>query len=375
MQMNSRPNRLILCCYEVPGYGGASTAGYRLFNRMLCDGIDAHFINLIQREDRGFFQSIFGDRMGNPGALRHVHNVTVGTLRVDPQPELRQIVDEISPDLIIGMGYLATLALRLSNPNRRLVFYTAGCNLAQIMITEGWATDVVGLMKRSDLSRLAPRKRGYSAERQAVAAANLVIANSQQTRELYLSFYENAAGKIYDRVVWSAQWAYEAALRQKHHAKPFRERTIDILFVASDWDRVEKNYSMVRKIAARFPRAEIHIAGKFSDPVPGALHHGFLLDHAILALMGEARTVGCPSILDSAPGILYEAAAMGCNIVASRNCGNWRLCHPELVSDPFGVGTFEECIARSLAREFESNIGEFLQSNSYGDLVETLMVM
>lgn len=91
--------------------------------------------------------------------------------------------------------------------------------------------------------------------------------------------------------------------------------------------------------------------------------------------MGDARTLVCPSTLDSAPGILYEAAAMGCNVVASRNCGNWRLCHSELLVDPFGIGTFVECIARSLTREFESNIDEFLQSNSYVDLLETLMVM
>jgi glycosyltransferase involved in cell wall biosynthesis len=373
--MNSGTNRLLLCCYEVPGYGGASTAGYRLFHRMLCDGIDAHFVNLIQREDQGFFHSIFGARLGNPVSLPHVHNVTVGALCVEPQPEFRKVVEGVSPHLIIAVGYLATLASRVSNPNHRVVFYTAGCNLAQIMITEGWATNVVGLMDRSDLQRLAPRVRRYRMEREAVVAANLVIANSSQTRELYLRFYENAAGKIYDRVIWSAQWAFQAALQQNHRTRPFGERTIDMLFVASNWDRAEKNYSMVRKIAAKFPRAKIHIAGRFSDPIPGARHHGLLLDHAILALMGDARTLVCPSTLDSAPGILYEAAAMGCNVVASRNCGNWRLCHSELLVDPFGIGTFVECIARSLTREFESNIDEFLQSNSYVDLLETLMVM
>jgi hypothetical protein len=46
--------RLMLCCYEVPGYGGASTAGYDLFQRMLSDGIDAQFVNLIDPRDRDF---------------------------------------------------------------------------------------------------------------------------------------------------------------------------------------------------------------------------------------------------------------------------------------------------------------------------------
>ena len=372
--MDGRPNRLMLCCYEVPGYGGASTAGYRLFTRMRRDGIDVHFVNLIQREDRGFFASTFGDRLGNPACLPQVHNVTVGALQVEPQPELARVVDVISPDVMIGIGHVAALALKLSAPDKRLVFYTGGCNLAQIMLQEGWATDVDTLMKRRDLSRLVPRG-GYTVERKAVAAANLVIANSSQTRELYLSFYLDAVGKIYDHAIWSAQWAHETALQLKDRARPFREREIDMLFVASDWDRAEKNYSMLRKIAARLPRATIQIAGEFSDQVPGARHRGLLTDHAVLELMGNARTVVCPSILDSAPGILYEAVAMGCNIVASRNCGNWRLCHPALLAHPYSIDAFVECIARSLTGIYESNISEFLQLDSYGDLVETLMVM
>jgi hypothetical protein len=372
--MDGRPNRLMLSCYEVPGYGGASTAGYRLFTRMRRDGIDVHFVNLIQREDRGYFESIFGERLGNPACMPQVHNVTVGALRVEPQPELARVIDEISPDIMVGIGHLATLALKLSAPNLKLIFYTAGCSLAQIMIREGWAMDVVDLMERTDLSRLAPHGDRYRGERKAVAAADLVIANSSQTRELYLSFYPDAAGKIYDRTIWSAQWAFEAALRNGR-ARPFHEREVDVLFVASDWDRIEKNYRMLRTLVARFPRATIQIAGKFSDQVPGTRHLGLLSERAVLDAMSNARTVVCPSILDSAPGILYEAAAMRCNIVASRNCGNWRLCHPALLAHPYAVGAFVECIGRSLTRSYESNLSEFQQLDSYTDLIETLKEM
>ena len=36
--------------------------------------------------------------------------------------------------------------------------------------------------------------------------------------------------------------------------------------------------------------------------------------------------------IDAAPGILFEGAVMGCNLVASKNCGNWEVCHPDPVS-------------------------------------------
>ncbi len=43
--------RILVSCFEVPGYGGANTAGYHLFERLHKDGWDVHYLNIINRED------------------------------------------------------------------------------------------------------------------------------------------------------------------------------------------------------------------------------------------------------------------------------------------------------------------------------------
>jgi hypothetical protein len=52
--------------------------------------------------------------------------------------------------------------------------------------------------------------------------------------------------------------------------------------------------------------------------------------------------------VDASPGVLFEASAMGCNVVASRNCGNWRLCHHELLAPRCEASDFVDRIRRSL---------------------------
>lgn len=365
--------RLLLCCYEVPGYGGASTAGYDLFRRMLSDRLDVHFVNLIDERDRDFFARAFGDGAGNPMCLPGVYNVTLSSLR-GANPELQRTIEDVAPDLMMGIGSVATAALKANAPHRRLVFYTSGCSQAETMILAGFAADAMGLRRVLERSRASPRLAARN-ERESFRGANLVIANSSLAREFLAWIFPRETGRIYRRVVWSAQWTYESALRFRSSARAFEEREIDILFVASSWDRAVKNYPMMQELAARFQHAAIHIAGHVFSPMPRVVHHGLLPNRALIELMGNVRAVVCPSLIDSAPGILYEASAMGCNLVASRNCGNWELCNPELLAERCGVDAFAECIARALTRSYPDNIASFLNSGSYADLIETLMVM
>jgi glycosyltransferase involved in cell wall biosynthesis len=140
-------------------------------------------------------------------------------------------------------------------------------------------------------------------------------------------------------------------------ARPFEERDIDVLFIASDWDRPEKNYPLVRSVARRLGDARIHVVGDASRRLPGVTYHGFVGDRdGLFTLMGRTRCVACPSIIDAAPGILFEASVLGCNVVASKNCGNWEMCHPELVADPFNADTFTTCIRRAMQRKFADRL-------------------
>jgi len=367
--------KIMLCCYEPPGFGGASAQSYDLLRKMLADGIDASLVNLIDARDREFFAHTFGDQLGNPDRIAGVFNVTMAPSPVDPQPELSSVIDRASPDLIVGIGYIATLAARQCAPNRPLVYYAIGSSLAEMLVLDGWAADAIALAKalhRTGRPLLVEERN----ERAALDAANLIITNSFNLYQQYLYLYGSWAGKIHPRVVWTAEWILEATLQYAHLAKPFDTRQIDVLFIASSWDRGEKNYPMVRRLAAKFTDAEMHLIGDSIEPIAGVVHHGFVSERETLfKLMGNARTIVCPSIIDAAPGILFQGSGMGCNLVASKNCGNWALCHSQLLAEPNDVDGFAKCIERSLSAKFTDNMAEFLSSSSYDELVETLMVL
>lgn len=367
--------RLLLACYEVPGFGGASTSAYELFRTLREGGYEAELLCFIEEPDRDFFRYSFGDRLGNPAGLPGVTTWGFDRSLLDPQPELTRLIAAMAPEVMLAVGYIAAILLGQAAPERRLVFFTAGSQQAQTAIDTGRAPDAVTLTGRLDRLRAAPGIKSDQ-ERIAMEAADLVVTHSPMILEFFRSFYRGFHGKLYPRVVWMAEWIHRGAGRHAALARPFAERQIDLLFVASSWDRREKNYPLVEAIAAGLPRAAIHVVGDVNTRLPGVVHHGFVADReAMLALLGNSRSVVCPSRIDAAPGILFEASALGCNVVASKNCGNWRLCHPELLVESYGRDEFVEKSARSLTRKFEDNMDEFLRPSSCEDLVETLMVL
>jgi hypothetical protein len=71
---------------------------------------------------------------------------------------------------------------------------------------------------------------------------------------------------------------------------------------------------------------------------------------------------------------LFEGSALGCNLIASKNCGNWPLCNERLVAHPFARQVFLDKIRLSLTAPHQDHIDVFLQSGSYADLLETILV-
>lgn len=362
---------IVLACYEVPGYGGASTATYQLFQRLRQDNFDVAYVNLIDGQDADYFRYIFGDNFGNPDRLPHVHNLILREPLYGPQPDLAQLLDEKSPQLMMGVDSIASLLMKKAAPNRKLIFMTAGCQSLQDLI---FRTDHDFLSQTKffsdSLNPILNRR-----ELQAVELADLIIPHSDHTYFLYRHFYPSYEGKILSDVIWMAEWIYKEARKYSPMRKPFSERNIDVLFLASSWSRAEKNYALVEEIAAR-SKCRLHVLGEVDKQIPGVTHYPLAMNRQmVFELMGRAKTLVCPSIFDAAPGILFEASAMECNVIASKNCGNWQLCHDDLLVDPFGLPQFVNAIERSLTRKFDDHMGFFLQTRSYQNLIETLAAL
>ena len=293
---------MLLGCEEVPGWGGASTAGYRLFQALREAGVDATYVNLVDEEDADYFQFVFGEDFGNPRRLSHVRTCVLDGPWYGPHPELIRVIDDASPTVLVGIGHPAAVLLQRAAPERRSVFMATGCQQMNEMIERREAPDYLSIRARFERPDRPPAIRS-SDEHEAVVGAHLVLTHSEIVQSLYYSFFSSYIGKIWPEIVGFGDYIYGEARDHASLGRPFAERDIDLLFVASSWRRPEKNYRLVRQIVAALPAARIHIVGEAESRCPTAMHHGFVADRtALFRLMGRARTVVCPSLFDAAPG-------------------------------------------------------------------------
>jgi glycosyltransferase involved in cell wall biosynthesis len=212
-----------------------------------------------------------------------------------------------------------------------------------------------------------------SLEREAVLRADLIVPNSDSVMCLYRELFPSQTGKIFPDVIWNAEWIYRDALGLSFLRRSFSERDVDVLFIANRWSRREKNYALVKEIIARCAPVNAHIVGEAWDRSARAAYHGFLASRTeLFRLLGRAKTVVCPSLFDAAPGVLFQASAMECNVIASRNCGNWRICNEELLVEPFTLDNFVEKISLSLERRYADHIDYFVGNGAYGKLLDAL---
>lgn len=367
--------RVLVACYEVPGYGGAATAAYRLFETLREGGLEVAYVSLIEARDEDFYRFALGDAFGNPRRHDGVFVESLGAPLYRAHDTLRARIDALDPQVVLAVGFIAAFLVDAAAPGRTLAFLTTGCQQAKEAIVDGRASDVAALEQAIGRSLRRPYVSCLE-EKAAVDGADVVFVHSPLVRSLFAAYFPFQTGKIYDEVISFAEWIHGDALAYADLARPFAERDVDVLFVASSWQRPEKNYAFVHAIAAGLRSASVHVVGEFDEPVAGAVHHGLIGDRReLFALFGRARSVVCPSSFDAAPGVLFEASALGANVVASANCGNVELCHEALRVDPFTAEAFLARIETALERTLPDRIDAFLALRSRDALIETLQVL
>jgi len=366
-------SRIVVACYEVPSWGGAATSAYALFELMRERSVPAGFLTLVPAGQADLLSDWEAGSAGGTGSdsSTAVRSILLPEDREKWDATVAAQVDLVSPALFLAVGWPAAGVLGRALPEIPLVLLTSGLDQAKGLVTEGAAADLVSAMEAMpELAGLAQARPG---EREAVDLADYVICHSEAIRCLFPTFFPEAGHKLHPRVVSFAEWICRESRRHAPLRRPFSSRAIDVLFVANSWTRPEKNYPLVRRIAAALPEASVHIVGDVPEPVPGAHHHGFLADRErVMGLMGDARVVACPSTFDSAPGVLFEAAVLGANIVASGNCGNWSVCHPDLVARPPSAESFVAAVQAAIARPYPSRLETYLDGQSFADLMDAL---
>ncbi len=366
---DSLNKRYLIGGYFVRGFGGASAAAYALFEKMQDDGFNVTYLDIYEEFDQAYYNDILAKNQSRrPDAFGCCMQ---GPIFLD-HPELEDCISEIAPDVMIGIGYISAFAMKKAAPEIPLVFLTSGCSQVKSYLGDAETPDAIAL--REMLLRDG-KKAAYHHRREAEAVdyADLIITHAEIVQEFYQLFYPQAASKMHAEIIWFADWIYRESLSYQSLKKPFKQRDIDVLFIANNWERGEKNYPLLKEIVSASEGLSLHVIGGTPDEIPGAVHHGTVSDRQkIFSLLGNAKTVVCPSKFDAAPGILFEAAIMGCNLIASKNCGNWQICHEDLIVDPPSLENYLEKINLSVKQKFPDNQNLFLENHSYDKFLSIL---
>ena len=367
--------RILLGSYEFPAYGGASTSGYRLFKSFQEKSIDATYVSLVTREDAAYFRCFLGPEAENPDGLRNVHTVVLERQHFwEPPPQLTELIEVIRPDVLVGKGYIAALLMKKASRIHPTIFLTSGSWQVKNLIATSQFSDFLSL--KSYIKRRPERSpRAYGPEREAAQLADLIVTHSESVQFLYEHFYPSEAGKIHPKIIEMIALTFAETDQYAALRRPFSRRDIDLLCVASSWNRPEKNLPLVKSLAARCSGLNLHVVGEGTGSIANARCHGLVGEREeLFTLMGRTKTFVCPSLFDASPGVLFEASGMGCNLVASMNCGDWHFCHPDLLVDPYTEDQFLKRIRLSQQGVFPDRQKEFRQQDGFTELLEVLSV-
>lgn len=330
---------------------------------MLSEGHDVWFFNLVSSDELGRLQALFGEKFGNPSGLKNVLTCVIETENSASHEELRREILNCKPDVLVGGGHIATLSLGNAAPELCLVFSAGGSPLTTAATESRSLADL--------LQGKLPPASIRSPELSALQRADLILTHSPLIKGIYEQFYPEMIYKIHPRIVWMGSVT-------RHEAEAFSSlrrivRDIDVIFIASLWDRREKGFELVKEIIRRLPDIEIHVVGEVPERVGSATYHGLITSREDLySLMGRSKILVCPSDFDAAPGVLFEASAMGCQVIASKRCGNWGICNPSLVIDHPDAEEFMQKIGLALDHPLPGRYDESMEEASYADFVRTV---
>jgi len=138
----------------------------------------------------------------------------------------------------------------------------------------------------------------------------------------------------------------------------FESKTIDIVFIAYDWQRECKNYNLVKELLNSKHIAKLNIVsiGKNQIPYSKILQYDNLNKTDLNNILKKTKTVIIPSYYDSNPNVLIEAVSYNCNIVTSSNVGNSEFISKELLVHKYNdQKEWRKKIYLSLTKQFYYN--------------------
>lgn len=346
--------KILLTSTQHPGNGGAATNLYKLNKYLLNKNVHVYCVFfLCNKEDLNNI-TIDPDDLKNVSFIRCFWKD--GRL-LDYDKQTNQYMeytdDYISnfknkiinylggePDLIYAKNYLAPITCKELFPKSKIyylvsgIFYTSMLNNAYDEITS--AQKILHNFdyyknKINDCSKILAFTN-IEQEIKTLSIVDGVIFNSKLTCDLMKLYYQNKVKN--DKIINTS------LLRPiNNECVNFNEREYDIIFVCSNFSRKIKNPLFVK---------ELFLDQRLSDVKKLVIGNGDLFNNSdikkltilkqqsnsiVLEHMKNSKLLILPSLFDSSPNTVYEALECGCNVIISKNVGNYEIFNEECICE------------------------------------------
>ena len=369
--------KILLTSTQYPGNGGAATNTYKLNKYFLQQKIKVYCIFILcQREDISKI-NIDPDNLGNVTYIRCSvkngepldYNHTYKKYIKYTSDFINQFKNKIikylggNPDIILSKNYLAPITSHFLFPEAKIYYLVSG--LFYMSILNNYRDEFISAqmvlnnpthyVKLIDSFKKHPIFINILQEIQTLKMVDRVIYNSPLTRDL---------SKLYFGDLIKNEMIINTSLLKPIDSTcdDFNSRFYDIIFVSSSFKRKIKNPPFVNKLfldkrLTQYKKIVIGDNNIFDPLIENITILNQQLNSKVLEYMRNSKVLILPSLFDSSPNTIYEALECRCNIVTSKNIGNYQIFNPDSIcEDVFDIEEWIKKIERNLDQKIINNI-------------------
>jgi glycosyltransferase involved in cell wall biosynthesis len=347
--------KILLTSTQHPGNGGAATNLYKLNKYLLNKKAQVYCLFFLCNKENTDLINIDPDNLNNVSYIRcfwkdgRLLNYDKNTNQYIEYSNdyisnfKNKIINYLGgePDIIWAKNYMAPITSKILFPNSKIYYLVSGVYFMSLLNNfNDEDISAQKVLQNWDLyeEKINSYKNEVSytnieQELKTIKLVDRIIFNSTLTKQLMKLFYKDS--------IKNYEIKNTSLLKDLNNndSNDFTQREYDIIFICSNFNRKIKNPNFVKELFLdkRLDNYNKIVMGN------GDLFDGLPIKNltvmkqqpnsVVLDYMKKSKLLLLPSLFDSSPNTLYEAIECGCNILTSKNIGNWELFNPESICD------------------------------------------
>jgi glycosyltransferase involved in cell wall biosynthesis len=303
------PNKIIITSTQYPRYGGAATSAYEMHKYLLSNNISSICI---------FFDNSVKNNIEllNPDNLVNVYNEVMPrghqNLYKYKYDNIQKIINNVygeEPYTIYSFNYFAPIISKYIFKKSKIHYMITGCNY----INNDNLIDSLTL-----LNHPIDIHTKNSMEKITVNIADVIVPNSDLTKNIFEHCYKT---HINDFIDLHEIFKINDTISQN------KNRTYDISFICSDFNRKVKNINFIKNIFYDNSLKKYNkiCIGKNSENIINSdLNYNvvckdFMTQNEIIAILNNSKIVLVASLIETYSITAVEATQCGCIVLSNKN--------------------------------------------------------